>query len=118
MALQNFYRNSSRILWTRRTHFWCLLRLRWLRSDDLIGIAAARAQTKLAKYLLTIGFFINYTGRIIVIHMYHIIRLHVLADWDYLQVHIFIFIGFAVVLVYHVLQGQGHSTDPSIPPAR
>ena len=53
----NFYRNSSCILWTRRTHFWCPLRLRWSRSDDLIGMARARAQSKLAKYFVTIAFF-------------------------------------------------------------
>ena len=52
------------------------------------------------------------------IHMYNIIRLHFLVDWDFLQVHIFILIGFAVVLVYHGLQGQGHITDPSVPPGR
>ena len=39
----NFYRNSSCIFWTRQTHFWCSLRLRWSCSDDLIGIAGARA---------------------------------------------------------------------------
>ena len=50
------------------------------------------------------------------IHMYHIIRLHFLLDWHFLQVDIFIFIGFAVVLVYDGPQGQGHSTDLSIPP--
>ena len=52
------------------------------------------------------------------IHMYHIIRLHFLVDWDFLQIHIFIFIGFAVVLVYHGPQRQGHITDPTIPPGR
>ena len=76
----NFYRNTSCILWTRRTSFWCPLQLRWSRSDDLIRFAGARAQTKLAKYFFTIGLFIIYTGRIIVIHMYHNICLHVLVD--------------------------------------
>ena len=33
--------------------------------------------------------------------MYHIIRLHFLVDWDFLQVRIFIFIVFTVVLVPH-----------------
>ena len=117
-APQNIYQNSSCILWTRRTHTWCPLRLRWPRSDDLIGITGTCAQTKFANYLFTTGFFINYTGRIIVIHMSNIIRLHFLVDWFFLQVHIFIFIGFAVVLVYHELQGQGHSTNPSVPPGR
>ena len=50
--------------------------------------------------------------------MYHIIRLHFLVDWDFLQVHTFIFIVFTVVLVPHGPQGQGLSTDPSIPPGR
>ena len=76
----NFYRNSSCISWARQSHFSCPLRLRWARSNDLIGIAGARAQTKLAKYFFTIGIFINYTGRIVVIHMYHIIRLHFFVD--------------------------------------
>ena len=82
-----------------------LLRLGWSPPDDLIGIAGGRAQTKLAKYFFTIGFFVNYTIRIIVICIYDIIRLHFLVDWDFLQVHIFILIGFAVVLVYHGPQG-------------
>ena len=43
--------------------------------------------------------------------MYHIIRLHFLVDWDFLQVHIFIFIVLTVVLVPHGPQGQGLSTD-------
>ena len=64
-----------------------------------------RAQTEFAKYFFTIGVLINYTGRIIVIYMYHILCLHFLVDWDFLQVHIFIFIGFPVVLVYNVPQG-------------
>ena len=50
--------------------------------------------------------------------MYHIIRLHFLVDWDFLQVRIFIFIVFTVVLVPHGPQGQGPSTDPSVPPGR
>ena len=50
--------------------------------------------------------------------MYHIIRRHFLVDWDFLQVHIFIFIVLTVVLVPHGPQGQGLSTDPSIPPGR
>ena len=50
--------------------------------------------------------------------MYHIIRLHFLIDWDFLQVRIFIFIVFTVVLVPHGPQGQGPSTGPSIPPGR
>ena len=50
--------------------------------------------------------------------MYHIIRLHFLVDWDFLQVPIFIFIVFTVVLVPHGPQGQGLSMDPSIPPRR
>ena len=50
-------------------------------------------------------FFINYTGRFIENYMYHIIRLHFLVDWGFLQVHIFIYIGFAVVLGYHGPQG-------------
>ena len=50
--------------------------------------------------------------------MYHIIRLHFLVDWDFLQVRIFIFIVFTVVLVTHGPQGQGPSTDPSISPRR
>ena len=89
---------------------------RTLHSDDFIGIAGARAQTKLAKYFFTIIFSYSHTGRIIVIYMYHIIRLHFLVDWEFLQVHIFNFIGFAVVLVYHGPQGYGHSTNPFIPP--
>ena len=48
--------------------------------------------------------------------MYHIIRLHFLVNWDFLQVRIFIFIVFTVVLVPHGPQGQGPSTDPSILP--
>ena len=44
--------------------------------------------------------------------MYHIIRLHFLVDWDFLQVHIFIFIVLTVVLVPHGPHGQGLSTDP------
>ena len=35
--------------------------------------------------------------------MYHIILLHFLVDWDFLQVRIFIFIVFTVVLVPHGL---------------
>ena len=35
-GLPNFYSNSSCILWTRRSQFWCPLRLRWSRSDDLL----------------------------------------------------------------------------------
>ena len=101
----NFYPSSSCIFWSRLTNFWCPLRLQLSRSDNLIGVAGARALTKLAKYFLTIGFLINYTGRIIVIYMYHIICLHFLVDSDFLQVDIFIFIGFAVVLVYHGPQG-------------
>ena len=50
--------------------------------------------------------------------MYHIIGLHFLVDWDFLQVRIFIFIVFTVVLVLQGAQGQGPSTDPSIPPRR
>ena len=50
--------------------------------------------------------------------MYHIIRLHFLVDWDFLQVRILIFIVFTVVLVPQGPQGQGPSTDPSIPPGR
>ena len=65
------------------------------------GIAGARAQIKSAKYFFTIGFLINYTGRIFRNYMYHIIRLHFLVDWDFLQVRIFIFIVFTVVLVPH-----------------
>ena len=34
--LPNFYPNSSCILWTRQIQFWCPLRLRWSRSDDLV----------------------------------------------------------------------------------
>ena len=48
--------------------------------------------------------------------MYHIIRLHFLVDWYFLQVRIFIFIVFTVVLVPYGPQEQGPSTDPSIPP--
>ena len=66
----NFYPSCSCILWTCRTHFWCPFQLRWSRFDDLSGIACTRAQTKLAKYFLTNGFFINHTGRIIV-PLYH-----------------------------------------------
>ena len=33
--------------------------------------------------------------------MYHIIRLHFHVDWDFSQVHIFIFIDLTVVLVPH-----------------
>ena len=50
--------------------------------------------------------------------MYHIIRLHFFVDWDFLQVHIFIFIGFAVVLRYHGPQRYSPSTDLSIPSGR
>ena len=64
-----------------------------------------RAQTKLAKKFFTLGFFINYRRRFIVNYMHHIIRLHFPVDWDFLQVHIFIFIDFAVVLGYHGPQG-------------
>ena len=32
----NFYSNSSYILWTRWIQFWCPLRLRWSRSNDLV----------------------------------------------------------------------------------
>ena len=39
-AFPNFYLNSSCILWTRRIQFWCPLRLRWSRSDDLVGSPA------------------------------------------------------------------------------
>ena len=67
---RNFYRNSSSILWTRRTHFWCPLRLKGLRSDDWIGITGASAQAKFAQYFPTIRFFSNYPGRIIEIYMY------------------------------------------------
>ena len=35
-GLRNFYSNSSCILWTREIQFWCPLRLRWSRSDDLL----------------------------------------------------------------------------------
>ena len=42
--------------------------------------------------------------------MYHIVHLHFLVDWDFLQVCIFIFIVFTVVLVPHGPQGQGPST--------
>ena len=75
LAEEKLIRNSTCMLWTRRTQFLCPLRLRWSRSDDLIRIAGALAQTKLAKYFFTIEFFVNCTGRIIVIHMYHLIRL-------------------------------------------
>ena len=37
--------------------------------------------------------------------MYHIIRLHFLVAWDFLQVRIFIFTVFTVVLVPHGPQG-------------
>ena len=50
--------------------------------------------------------------------MYHIIRLDFLVDWDFLQVRIFIFIVFTVVLVTQGPQGQGPSTNPSISPGR
>ena len=50
--------------------------------------------------------------------MYHIIRLHFRVDWDFLQVRIFIFIVFTVVLVPHGPQGQGPSTDPFIQQGR
>ena len=99
---------------TEAHEFW----LRWSRSDDLIGVQGTHAQTTLAKYFFTIRFFIHFRGGIIVIHMYHIIRLHFLVDSDFLQVLFFIFFGFAVVLVYHGPQGQCHSTHPSIPPGR
>ena len=39
-AFPNFYLNSSCILWTRRIQFWCPLRLRWWRSNDLVGSPA------------------------------------------------------------------------------
>ena len=48
--------------------------------QSFVGIAGARAQIKSAKYFITIGFFINYTGKIIRNYMYHIIRLHFLVD--------------------------------------
>ena len=35
-----FYPNSSCILWTRRIQFWCPLRLRWSRTDDLVELPA------------------------------------------------------------------------------
>ena len=35
-AFPNFYPNSSCILWTRQIQFWCPLRLRWSRSNDLV----------------------------------------------------------------------------------
>ena len=35
-AFRNFSPNSSCIFWTRRIEFWCPLRLRWLRSNDLV----------------------------------------------------------------------------------
>ena len=50
--------------------------------------------------------------------MYHIFGLHFIVHWAFLQVCIFIFIVFTVVLVPHGPQGQGLKTDPSIPPGR
>ena len=47
----------------------------------------------------------KYTGTFIVINTYLIIRLHFRVNWDFLQVHIFIFIGFAIVLEYFGPQG-------------
>ena len=35
-GLPSFYSNSSCILWTCWIQFWCPLRLRWSRSDDLL----------------------------------------------------------------------------------
>ena len=35
-AFPNFYPNGSCILWTRLIQFWCPLRLRWPRSNDLV----------------------------------------------------------------------------------
>ena len=35
-GLPNFYPNSSCIFWTRQIQFWCPLRLRWSRSNDLV----------------------------------------------------------------------------------
>ena len=42
-AFPNFYLNSSCILWTRQIQFWCPLRLRWSRSNDLVE-SSARVQ--------------------------------------------------------------------------
>ena len=39
-AFPNFYPNSSCIVWTHRGHFWCPLRLRWSRSNDLVKAPA------------------------------------------------------------------------------
>ena len=39
-AFPNFYLNTSCISWTRRTQFWCLLRLTWSRSNDLVESTA------------------------------------------------------------------------------
>ena len=90
----------------------CPFLLRCSRSDNLIGIAGARGKAKLAKYLSTIGVFIHYTGGFIGNHMYHIIRLRFLVHWDSFQVHMFIFIGFAVVLGYHRPEGQSPGPTP------
>ena len=35
-GLPIFYSNSSCILWTRQIQFWCPLRLRWSRCNDLL----------------------------------------------------------------------------------
>ena len=39
-GLPKFYPNSSCILWSRRVQFWCPLRLRWSRSNDLVELPA------------------------------------------------------------------------------
>ena len=44
--------------------------------------------------------------------MYHIIRLHFLVEWDFLQVRIFIFIVFTVVLVPHGPQDKASTPMP------